>query len=192
MAINNSSGDVYIATSERPSVAGWVWVFTAKGEYVERWNVPFPGERYPNIAVDNSGESTQGDVYLTRANGTIAALGPGGQAVPFSATAEYISGNEITGTPKGAFPGPLGGITVDPNGNIYVIANSRVVDEFESSGKFVREFETAGEPGNRRYPQGLAVDSHHRQPPGRGRCHDDRRRSGTHGRRRICPDRPLH
>jgi len=79
----------------------------------------------------------------------IEKLNGKGEAEPFSAAGSvaYVSGNEITGTPGGAFSlGELGAVTVDRAGDIFA-GNGGVVDEWEASGRFVRSFSLALAPG---------------------------------------------
>jgi hypothetical protein len=95
---------------------------------------------------------------------------------PFTASAEYIAGDQIIGTTQGPFqsaePTP-GAIAVDSHGNIYAIGETKnnvetlAVYEYEPGGKLVRAFtskETPGVAGSREeggwggQPKGLSFD----------------------------------
>ena len=90
-------------------------------------------------AVDNSGAATDGDVYV--ANGsTVTRVDASGTAEDFSASASYISANQLTGTPAHSFGGAEA-LATDSAGNVYVADNANhEVDEFDSSGTFLRAF----------------------------------------------------
>ena len=162
-AIDNSTGNLFFPASYY-AAPGTIEVFKRNGEYKEQWN---DGSEASQVAVDNSGGPTQSVVYVTT-GGTynqntgattgvsVKAFDSEGKPVEFSRAAEYIEGNAITGTPSGPFESSDGPITVDSLGNIYVSTGGNV-DEYESSGAFVREFTGAGAPG-RFNAEGIAVD----------------------------------
>jgi hypothetical protein len=96
-----------------------------------------------------------GECFVYRAsagevgNGGLEKFNSKGEPEPFSGSAPYISvehPNKITGIPsdpnKGFVSGSadISGITVDPEGNIYVAFQGSNVYEFAASGLFVREF----------------------------------------------------
>jgi hypothetical protein len=118
-------------------------------------------------AVDDSNGLSAGRVYLYNGvgpngyNAVIEAFDGYGNPVNFSGSASYIAGNKISGTPTGLFPygaagagvnGRYGGITVDSDGNVWVtddpqgdgsVHNPAEIDEFDSSGIFVRRLTAA-------------------------------------------------
>ena len=64
--------------------------------------------------------------------------------VDFPATASYITDNKLTGTPKGPF-GERATYSVDSIGDLFVCRRGQnVVDEFDSSGIFLRAFPAPG------------------------------------------------
>ncbi len=98
------------------------------------------------LAFDNSPTSDSYGSYYALSSGIVEKRDGYGNPVDFIGTASYISGNTITGTPKGAFGNASGnfypdgsGITVDSEGNIWVINRERrEIDEFDSTGVFIR------------------------------------------------------
>ena len=99
-----------------------------------------------HVAVDNSAGFSRGRIYLslTAPEDDIEMFDPQQRPIDFPATAKYIHDNKLTGTPSGPF-GQVGEIEVDSNGNLYVVDGGKgVVDEFDSSGTFLRSFPTAG------------------------------------------------
>jgi sugar lactone lactonase YvrE len=123
--------------------------FDAAGHWESTWT-GF-GSANLHVAVDNSGTASEGRVYVSQAEGgVIKAFKPNGEAEPFSAVTLYIEENKLIGTPTG--PGetlePFGeawAITVGPDGDIYLADGiKQVVDQFEPSGQFVRQFTGAG------------------------------------------------
>ncbi len=145
IAFRNASSQLYVADSD----ADDVYVLNSSGSYsgtdiTGEWG---GGCCYIYDAVDNSGGPTDGDVYISsnghkavyRVNGT-------GAVVNFSASASYIAGNQLTGTPTHEF-GELWGVATDPSGNVYVLDLTHAeVDEFSPSGSFVQAFTAAGTP----------------------------------------------
>ena len=155
LAIDNSTGYLYADTGSPHGLN----VFDDAGDYKETW--PLPCSRKP-LAADNSGGEAEGRVYLSTECGfSVGVRAFQGQHEPaeFSDTAAtYVHGNTITGTPTYplSMPGP---ITVDSKGNIYVVEEQKsVVDEFKSTGEFIREFTGAGAPGGFGRLRGVAVD----------------------------------
>jgi hypothetical protein len=109
------------------------------------------------LAVDNTNTFSRGRIYLSlRAvesnqykvpENTVEAFDAEQRTVDFPATADYIVDNKLTGTPSGAF-GEVQSITVDADGNIFVLdTGHEVVDEFDSTGTFVRTFPGHGNLG---------------------------------------------
>lgn len=161
LAIGDLDNDLYVAEDSNGSID----VFeSGTGPLVEQWG-GLTG--YPlTIAIDNSGEPSNGTVYVA-GGGTIKAFEPDHNLALFSATEPYIKANTLTGTPNGPF-GEITNIAVDNHGDLYVVDQSnRVVDEFNSSGVFIRAFGEAGlphnfgegtAPGSRDALTGVAVD----------------------------------
>jgi hypothetical protein len=95
-----------------------------------------------HVAIDNSNSFSKGRVYLSLAHpeNDVEVLDAGRLPVELPATAGYIHENKLTGTPSGKF-GEVANITVDNEGNVYVTDPSKnVVDEFASTGLFLRAF----------------------------------------------------
>jgi hypothetical protein len=135
LALIDNFGDLYSAL--QPSLT----------EHLQQW-----------VAVDNNPQSDYfGQLYDYEGDGRhslIERFDAYGNPVPFSGSAGYISGNEITGTPSGPFGGGAGnispvlsGITIDPDGNIWAIKENEI-DEFAPSGIFLQRItaESAGVP----------------------------------------------
>ena len=154
LGLNNSTGFLDVADS--CSVV--VDIFDNTGAFSKQFASNFGGG-YDSLAVDNSGGANNGDIFVASTNALVQKFDASGNPVGFTASASYINGNQITGTPGGSFGQPWN-ITVDNSGNIYVVDQSRsVVDEFDSSGTFVREFDGSGAPGGfSTNLSGVAVD----------------------------------
>ena len=191
LSIDDSTGDLYVTGQE--TVGGYppyVEVFDGSGTLIPWYEGEF-GQR-AHVAVDNSLAPFAGPVYVSQGEGSsgppfgdgsprgVEKFSTSGAPVAFSASASYIEGYEIVGTPSGRF-GAAGdkdpaNVSVDSHGNLYVIAalesggEPREVDEYEPSGRFVRAFsgeETPGLGGSHNWggwggsgpPVGVAVDS---------------------------------
>jgi hypothetical protein len=146
IAFSKASEHLYVADSN----ADDLWVLKADGSFLEPGGeITGPwgsGCCFIRTAADNTATATGGDLYVSGEGNAVYRIDGTGTAAPFSATAPYIEGARITGTPAGPF-GPLaseelqryvGGVAVDSTGNLYVAdpTNHRV-DEFDSSGKFL-------------------------------------------------------
>jgi hypothetical protein len=172
LAIDRSSGRFYV-TGERDRLQypGLVEVFEGSGKLCKRWG--FFEEAH--VAVDNSMEPFAGPVYV--AHGDVDPGPPYGDGLPagvekfgvnasceptrtlFTASEPYIEGDQIVGSPSGGFatqPGkPIGDITVDSHGNIYVVGSivregaegPQEVQEYRFTGEFVRSFGGEATPG---------------------------------------------
>lgn len=94
-------------------------------------------------AVDNSGGSHDGDIYVGTTNqstGAVARIDGADTPVNFTASESYISGNKITGTPDHGF-GNIEDVAVDASGDVYVADEFKSeVDQFAPSGEFVRAY----------------------------------------------------
>ena len=107
-----------------------------------------------HVAIDNSETFSKGRVYLSLTNpeDDIEAFDSSERRVDFPATASYIEDSKLTGTPAGQF-GQVSYVEVDNKGNIYVTDDAKnEVDEFESSGTYIRSFPAPraeeGNPGS--------------------------------------------
>jgi len=95
-----------------------------------------------HVAVDNSNTYSGGRVYLslTSPENDVEVFDAQQRPVDFPATASYVSNNKLTGTPAGPF-GEVENVTVAFNGDLFVAdAGKGVVDEFDSTGTFLRTF----------------------------------------------------
>jgi hypothetical protein len=158
LAIEHSTNDFYVTG---PVWAGsgteYVDVFNNTGASVKSFG---PFGNLEGLAVDNSSNvETKGDVYIS-GDGFIHRFNASGVEVSFSGSAEYISGNEITGIPgeHGVF-GPGSFLSVDSHGNIYAVASGLLggltigVAEFGPSGVFLRSFTGKETPGIGKNPE---------------------------------------
>jgi len=154
LAVDSSNGNLYTGDS----CADVVEDFEPSGAFVPPlWSGFVTSSSFAHlyVATDISGGSASGRVYVSVSESgsfggpIIKAFDPNHNEVNFEASEPYISGSEITGTTSGPFERlALVRVAVDANGDIYVVDQAReVVDEFEPSGKFVREFTGAGVPG---------------------------------------------
>ena len=111
------------------------------------------------VAVDNTNSYSGGRLYLSLVapENVVAVYDNQRRPVDLPATASYIKGNRLTGTPAGPF-GKVGYLAVDTEGNIYVVDQGhQVVYEFDSSGTYMRTFDGTGAPGEFS-PSAVAVD----------------------------------
>lgn len=97
------------------------------------------------IAVDNSGGSSSGDVYVgDTTNNTVTK---------YDANGNFIATND--GTASGSAFGPLAGVAVDHDGNLWVYDMNGDMREFAQSGVFTTKWNS----GFGVTPAGIAVDS---------------------------------
>jgi sugar lactone lactonase YvrE len=151
------------------------YIFDAVGDIYKTIEMQgFPCQKWS--AFDKAPSSDYyGDFYMyANQGGSVVERFDGyGNPVDFTFSGSYVSGNEITGTPFGPFSGngPGGftveesGITVDGEGNIWVIdEGKREIDQFAPSGQFIKRITKAssGVPDSDfgSYPglAGIAVD----------------------------------
>jgi hypothetical protein len=159
VAVNNATGDVYVVDKGHNRVEEFNATGTAVlAEFNGSVGPPQPFSSPEAIAVDNSGSAvdpSKEDVY-------VADTGHG-VIDKFSSIGVYEG--QLTGTcaspgtcPGSIIPfgGPLQGVAVDPEGNVWVDAGGEEthVDEFSDTGSFVKAFNTGHESS-----PGLAVDS---------------------------------
>ena len=99
-----------------------------------------------NLAIDNSHQYSRGRIYLsiTAPENDVEAFDNNDHPVDFPATASYIVENHLIGTPSGRF-GSVEQVSVDNNGDLFVDdAGKEVVDEFDSTGTYLRSFPSNG------------------------------------------------
>jgi hypothetical protein len=140
-AVDESTDDVFVAQANGRSVA----IFR-EGKLLTKWTgingAPTCCTGDIRVAIDNSSTVSRGRVYLSLAapENDVEVLDAKQRPVQLPATASYIEGNRIKGTPSGPF-GKVGHIAVDDDGNIFVVdVNAKVVNEFDSTGTFLRTF----------------------------------------------------
>jgi DNA-binding beta-propeller fold protein YncE len=161
-AVDDETGELFVAQSNGRSVA----IFDESGNYTHSWtainkaNTCFNCTPDIHVAIDNSHTYSRGRVYLslTSPENDVEAVDVNQRPVDFPATASYINSSKLTGTPSGPF-GEVGFVTVDSEGNIYVTDwGNEVVDEFASTGTFLRAFPASG--AHQGYPGtgGVGVD----------------------------------
>ena len=165
ITIDHSNGDLYIP------VYGAVLVYNAAGLPLSESTIFKEG--HPAIAADNSSEPTFGRLYLARRPveggeplNEVELLSESGKPVNFPRAEEpnppsYLTGNKLTGTPSGHFPtvgdtASVLAIAVGPQGELYV-GERHTIDEYKSTGEFLREITGAGAPGEFT-PGSIAVD----------------------------------
>ncbi len=97
------------------------------------------------VAVDNAPQSDNYGHFFRYEEGAIQQFDGYGNPVPFTSSASYVHGNEITETPfsglnSGGSNPEMSGITVDEEGNIWVLnpGERREIDEFAPSGDFIQ------------------------------------------------------
>ena len=155
---NHSLADDYANNDIYEAAGGAIYVYSSSGVQLSKVSSVEP--RAPLwVAVNTVGGATAGRVYVDGAN-VVESLDENLQAVNFSRFEEpsppsYIKANRLTGTPTGPFT-DSGSVAVGLGGVVYV-ADTGKVDEFESSGVFVREIAGADAPGGFS-PGDIAVD----------------------------------
>ncbi|HUN79753.1 MAG TPA: hypothetical protein VMU32_12575 [Solirubrobacteraceae bacterium] len=148
LAFSEADDHLYAADSQQDDL----WVLNADGTYNSDIKGPWgSGCCYIAVAADDSSGATRGDLYVS-ANGNRSAenavfrIDGTGVSAPFSASASYVSGAKLTGTPEGPFGRPTG-IAVDSAGDLYVLDSGKdVVDEFEASGLFLAQISGLSTP----------------------------------------------
>jgi hypothetical protein len=151
IALDDATGSFYLGAGGGQIAPSFLRVFDRTGAFLTQLE-------YENnqllVAVDNSGgaggagEGEQERVYIANgeSQGTVEAFTPGLEPHPFSASASYIEGSKITGTPSGPF-GQANQISTDDHGDLFVVDRFNGIDEFEPSGRFVMQFTGAEVPG---------------------------------------------
>jgi hypothetical protein len=138
VAVNQVTGDVYVySRGADPQIEQ----FDAAGEWQSSVEMAPSGGF--QLAVDNSGGSEQGDVYVTSEHGLHTA---GGAVYKFDRTGSSDPSDEgallpDTTTPtigEGVVSLPQG-VAVDASGNVYIASASGTVSEFSSTGSVIEE-----------------------------------------------------
>ncbi len=148
LAVEHETDNVFVANGNGRTLK----IFDEDGTLLETWS-GINGVRAGaaasgpfHVAIDNTSSYSRGRVYLSLATpeNDVEALDADQRPVEFPATAPYIEGNRITGTPSGKF-GEVYFVAVDADGNIYVTdVKNEEVDEFSSTGEFVHSFPAPG------------------------------------------------
>jgi hypothetical protein len=162
-SVDQQTGEIFVSQSNGRHVD----IFDENGVYTHSWSAF--NEASPcfncvpdlHIAVDNSNTYSQGRVYLslTSPEDAVEVFDAEQRPVDFPATTSYTKDNRLTGTPQGPF-GQVEAVAVDSrNGNLFVTdAEKAVVDEYNSTGTFIRTFPdpnaSEGVPGR----GGAAID----------------------------------
>ena len=144
LAVDGASGDLYVAdvgssTLHRFDAAGAPAPFTLSGTD-ELGPFAFPGGA-DQVAVDNSANGGNAGHFYVVDGVTVKAFDAAGEPAPFTASAGYLSGNEITGSPAGTFEA-VGSVAVDSEGDIYVSdPNAFAVRVYAPSGEILTSIE---------------------------------------------------
>ncbi len=144
LSVDQATDEVLVSQSNGRRI-----FFFKEDAFTREWNKidDIYGNQYGiDVAVDNSQTASRGRVYLslTSPENFIEVLESAQRPVELPASASYIEGNRITGTPQGPF-GEVGRIAVGDEGNLFVDdIGEGVVDEFDSSGTFLRTFPNLG------------------------------------------------
>jgi len=153
-AVDQSTNEVFVTQANGDTVD----IFSGEdGHYLTEWNAingaPL-GFGLIHVGIDNSNTASRGRVYLslTSPENDVEIFNAAQQPVDFPATASYIHNNVLTGTPAHHF-GEVGHVAVGSNGNLFVTdVFYQVIDEFDSSGTFLRALPCSGCSGG--YPVG--------------------------------------
>ena len=155
IAVDDATGELFVSQSNGRTVL----IFAPKGGSVQckeevgepvcfthAWTRINSADSGSNpkiqVAIDNTDTYSEGRIYLalTSPENDIEVFDREQRPVDFPAAANYIINNRLTGTPTGRF-GEVGYVAVDSVGNLYVTDwGKKVIDEFDSTGTFVRSF----------------------------------------------------
>ncbi len=161
VAVDQDSGDVYVVDRfGAPDSSGAVDVFDQAGAYQSQ----ITGAATPqsqlaladpsDVAIDNSGGPSDGNVYVTDSeHNLLDAFDGGGALVASFGTAGQLDGST---TPAGSFSGPCGVAVDQSNGDVYLAdrANDRIW-VFDETGTYLDRIADSILNG----PCGLALDS---------------------------------
>lgn len=164
VAVDQTTGDVYVADTQNHRIEE----FDANGSFISTfgWGVADGKSEAQTctsncqagiagsgagqlatptfVAVDNSGGPSEGDVYIgDTTNNTVTK---------YDAHGDYVATNDGSGS--GSVFGPLAGIAVDHNGNLWVYDTNAEMREFAPDGTYTTEWNS----GFGVTPAGIAVD----------------------------------
>jgi hypothetical protein len=154
LSIDQVNGHIVVADSDVFGLASGsnerfaVSIFSAAGDFISQ----IDGEDLPPIidpgssaaaaaavAVDNSGGSSQGNIYITLAGEDLVLV--------FNSSGNYLRTLDGSNTPAGSFVIPKG-VAVDVAGNLYVAdtgakdsgtVHHGVIDKFDSQGNYISQ-----------------------------------------------------
>jgi NHL repeat len=140
VAVDEATGDVYVADITNNVVDK----FNSAGTYLSKFDgsgTPAGAFAFKNpaaVAVDNSGGTNAGDVYVTDAGNNVVDK--------FGSSGNYLG--QLTGTPGHSFAG-IFGVGVDSSGDVWVYEPSTQIDEFGPTGTFVKSipYSYGSDPG---------------------------------------------
>jgi DNA-binding beta-propeller fold protein YncE len=141
VAVDEATGDIYVADTGNHRVE----YFTGAGAYLGQFNGGGTLSTPEGISIDNDSASpSHDDVYVVNAGADVIEK--------FSAIGELKGELQETEGAAGGFVG----VAVDPNGNVWALANNGQAIEFNAEGAYVSgsSFRTEKEEGH-----GLAVDA---------------------------------
>ncbi len=143
VAVNQSTGNVYVSDFGK----GTVDVYNTSHEYLSQ--VTVPGGNPYELAVDNSGGSSEGDVYVAGSASNVVYkydATANGSLIPDPSTPE-IGGGGVLNRPTA--------VAVGAGGDVYVASSTGMVAEFSSSGEVLNPDLITG----LFEPQGIALNS---------------------------------
>jgi hypothetical protein len=138
LASDHSTENLFVASSN----GRVMHVFDEDANLLRTWDL-INGLRNGDgiyVAIDNTGSPSSGRVYVTLGapENDVEAYDADQRPVQFPATAPYIKGHTLTGTPSGPF-GKVGEISVDADGTIYVTDFVKdAINVFASTGEYIR------------------------------------------------------
>ncbi len=142
VAVDQSNHDVFVGNANPNEIVIFSKTGFSRYTYTHSWTTIDGHSVGANVAIDNSNTFSRGRVYLSipSPQNDVEVFDAAQRPVEFPATASYISDNELTGTPSGPFAS-VQNTAVDSNGDLFVFdTGNNVVDEFASSGTFLRTF----------------------------------------------------
>src|SRR5262249_20036746 len=124
VAVRQSTGDVYVIDRAHGVVA----IFDGSGSFVSQVPGFNFGSSDPDLAVDNSATSSEGNLYVLPEFGPLSA---------FDSSGTLLYQLDGSTTPIGDF-GDVCGTSVDSSGNVYVADFSNgLIQKFDSAGTFL-------------------------------------------------------